>query len=185
LAPTRNAHSYLRRIAPALAGAMLALAALAADAQALRTRIPPEKPARTRLGPGDDPARVVVKFADGSPFRTRALAAQALREVGVPLRALRRVFPLPERELDRLREQGQRRSARSLADLNLYFELALPPRLDAGALCDALNALPGVELALPARRPAPPPVDLAPSTPRFVFGEGHREPAPAASARAS
>jgi serine protease len=178
LAPLRLAHSPLRRIAHALAGVALACVALAADAQPLRPRIPAEKPARTRLSRGDDPSRIVVKFAEGSPLRTRALAQRALREAGVPLRALRRAFSLPEHELDRLREQGQRRSARVLADLNLYFELTLPPGLDTAALCDALNALPGVELALPARTPAPPPVDLAPPTPSFASGQGYREAAP-------
>jgi hypothetical protein len=162
-----------------LTGAALACAAYAADAQPLRARIPPEKPARTRLAPGDDPSRIVVKFAEGSPLRTRALAERALRDAGVPLRALRRLFPLTERELDRLRAAGERRSARALADLNLYFELELPRPLDAAALCDALNATPGVELALPARAPAPAPTDLAPPTPRFSTSQGYHEPAPA------
>jgi serine protease len=175
---SRSAHP-LRLVVPALAGAALALAAHAAGAQPLRSRIPPEKPARTRLAPGDDPARVVVKFAEGSPLRTRALTERALREAGVPVRALRRLFPFEERELDRLRAAGERKSARALADLNLYFELALPRQLDAGALCDALNAMPGVELALPARAPAPAPADLAPPTPRFSADQAHHQPAPA------
>jgi serine protease len=168
----------LCRLAPAFAGAVLACVALAAPAQAVRPRIPAEKPARTRLGPGDDPTRIVVKFAEGSPLRTRARAERALRAAGVPLRAIRRVFPLDEREVDRLRERGQRRSARALADLNLYFELALPRGVDAAALADALNAMRDVELALPARQPAPPPADLAPPTPSFVSGQGYRDAAP-------
>lgn len=148
-------------------------------AHALHPRVPPEKPVRTRLAPGDDPQRVVVKFAEGSPLRSTAAAARALRDLGLAPRTLRRLFPRPERDLDRLRERGERRSRRALADLNLYYEIALPPGLDAGAACDALNALPGVELALPAREPTPAPVDLAPTTPSFVSGQGYRAAAPA------
>ena len=168
----------LRRTAIALAGCLLLLAAAAADAQALRARKPPEKPPHTRLALGDDPQRVVVKFAEGSTLRSLAAADRVVRGAGARPRALRRLFARSERELDGLRAHGQLRSARALADLNLYFEIALPASQDAAALCDALNALPAVELALPARLPLPPPVDLPPVTPGFVPEQGYRYAAP-------
>ena len=162
----------------ALIGCLLLLGAGAGDAQPLLERTPPQKPPRTRLALGDDPQRVVVKFAEGSTLRTLVAAERVLRQLGVRPRALRRLFARPERELDRLREHGELRSARALADLNLYFEIALPASQDAAALCDALNELPAVELALPARRPLPPPADLPPTTPAFRAGQGHLDPAP-------
>jgi hypothetical protein len=175
----RTRHGWSPRGA-ALAGiAWLLLLACASAAHALHPRVPPQKPARTRLALGDDPQRIVIKFAEGSAFRSAAAAGRALRELGLAPRTLRRLFPRPERDLDRLRERGERRGARTLADLNLYYEIALPPGLDAGSACDALNALPEVELALPARVPLPAPVDLAPTTPSFVAGQGYRAAAPA------
>jgi hypothetical protein len=162
----------------ALVGCLLLLAAGAGDAQPLRKRTPAQKPLRTRLALGDDPQRIVVKFAEGSTLRSLAAAERVVREAGARPRTLRRLFARPERELDGLRERGQLRSARALADLNLYFEIALPASQDAAALCDALNALPAVELALPARVPLPPPLDLAPATPSFVSGQLYRDAAP-------
>jgi serine protease len=154
------------------------LAAEASHARALRERIPHEKPARTRLGAHDDAHRVVLKFAEGTTLRSVASAARALREAGLPQRAIRRLFSRSALVLDAERERGQRRSGRKLADLNLYFELDAPAEIDTAALCDALNALPFVELALPARLPSLPPTDLPPETPDFAAGEGHRAPAP-------
>jgi hypothetical protein len=167
-----------RGAAVALVGGLLLLLAGAGDAQPLRPRTPPEKPLRTLLALGDDPQRVVVKFAEGSSLRSLVAAERVVREAGASPRALRRLFPRPERDLDRLRAHGQLRSARALADLNLYFEVALPASQGAAALCDALNALPAVELALPGRLPLPPPVDLPPATPSFVSGQGYRAAAP-------
>jgi hypothetical protein len=175
----RTRHGWSPRGA-ALAGiAWLLLLACASAADAFHPRVPPQKPARTRLAAGDDPQRIVIKFAEGSAFRSAAAAGRALRELGLAPRTLHRLFARPERDLDRLRERGERRGARALADLNLYYEITLPRGLDAEAACDALNALPEVELALPARVPLPAPVDLAPTTPSFVSGQGYRAAAPA------
>ncbi|MFI5215157.1 MAG: hypothetical protein ACHQ3O_01330, partial [Candidatus Limnocylindria bacterium] len=74
---------------------------------------------------------------------------------GLPPSALRRVLQLPENRVDELRDRAQARSRRSLADLNLYFRLDVPPDVDTAALCDELNALPFVELAEPDARPMP------------------------------
>jgi subtilisin family serine protease len=163
----------------AWAACALLCAGVAADAEVLRPRTPAAKPARTRLARGDDAQRVVVKFAEGSARRAPAAAELAVRATGAAPRALRRLFARPDRDLDRLRERAERRSARALADLALYYEITLPPGQDAAAVCDALNARADVELALPAREPAPAPLDLPPVTPSFVAEQGYRSAPPA------
>jgi len=167
-----------------VAGCLL-LAGAAGAVVPLEARTPPLKPARTRLVPGDDPHRIVIKFAEGSSHRSLASAERLLRQAGARHRAIRRLFARAERDLDRLREDGQRRSARVLADLNLYYEIELPAAQAAAPLCDALNALPDVERALPSRLPLPAPTDLPPTTPRFVAGQGYRAAAPAGIGAAS
>ena len=180
------------RARAALIGCLaLLLAASASAAGALRTRTPPSKPERTVIGPGHDPARVVLKFAEGSGVRLRgerfvsprgvgiAATRAVLREAGVEPSAIRPLFPLAESQLEAWREEGQRRAGRELADLNLYYEIELPAGGRAAALCDALNALPVVELAAAAALPAPPPADLPPTTPSFVAEQGYRAAAPA------
>jgi subtilisin family serine protease len=173
-----------------IAGFALLLAPSASDAQPLVARTPPPKPAWTAIGPADDPSRVVLKFAEGSGVRLRggrlvgrrgaALAAadEVLRQAGVRPAAIRRYFAPSEGQLDARREDGQRRSGRALANLNLYYEIALPEPAHAAALCDALNALPVVELAAPAARPLPPPADLPPATPHLVAEQSYRAAAP-------
>lgn len=158
-------------------------------AQGLIPRAAPAKPVRTVLRDMDDATRVILKFREGSRirFRRRSFVSPdsdarsvelTLRAYGVGGRAIERVFERPERELDAERERGQARSRRSLADLNLYYRLTLPAGADAAALCDELNALPVVELAVPAPLPAPPPADIPPVTPDFSGAQGYRGPAP-------
>jgi len=155
-----------------------ALAPSAASARALRERVPHEKPARTRLGPHDDASRIVLKFAEDSTLRSVPEALRALRAAGLPARAVRKLFTRAAAELDAERDDGEQRSERALADLNLYYELDVPRRTDVAALCDALNDLPFVELALPARIPLPPPTDLPPATPDYSNEQGYRQAAP-------
>jgi AcrR family transcriptional regulator len=186
-----RADDRIRRAGTALVGALaLLLAAAAAFAAPLSPRRPAPKPERTVAGPGDDLNRVVLKFSEGSAVRLQAgrlvsrrgaalgAVAEVLRQAGIRPPALRRYFSSSERELDAWREGGQRRSGRALADLNLYFELEVPKRVRTAALCDALNALPVVELARPAARPLPPPADLPPITPNLVPEQGYRAAAP-------
>jgi sugar lactone lactonase YvrE len=150
-----------------------------------------EKPAKTRVGPDRDAARVIVKFSEGTRVRrgARGLEGAAsfepgrLRAVlarhGLAPDALRRLLQLPESRVDALRELGQVRSRRALADMNLYFRLDVPAGVDTAALCDELNALPFVELAEPEARPMPAPVDLPPPTPDFSAQQYYRDPPPA------
>jgi subtilisin family serine protease len=162
-----------------LAVTCLWLLPAAAPGEPLVARVPPAKPARTWLAPGDDPLRIVLKFHERSALRAVPVAERIVRGAGIPVQRVRRMFPLPQARLDAQRAQGEARSGRALADLNLYFEIELAPGADAGRACDALNALPFVELASPARRPAPPPADLAPVTPEFRDRQGYRAAAPA------
>jgi hypothetical protein len=62
--------------------------------------------------------------------------------------------------------------------MNLYFRLEVPPGTDVAKLCDDLNALPFVELAEPAVRPMPAPVDLPPPTPDFSAQQHYTESPP-------
>jgi hypothetical protein len=163
-----------------------ALAISAAKAEPLAPRHTPRKPAKTVLRGADDPGRVVLKLREGSGARLRAgrfegepgFDAAALMAVlaahRVRSQAVRRLFPLPEADLEARRQRAQRRLGRQVADLNLYFRIRLPAGGDAARLCDALNALPFVELATPAPRPMPPPTDLAPPTANFRGFQGYR-----------
>jgi serine protease len=162
--------------------ALLAAAAAFAEPAALRAR--PAKPARTLVTPHVDARFVVVKFVEGTRARTTrggmrgdvpfdaAALSDVLRAHGVAAPAMRRLFTRPERELETERGRAQQRSGRQLADLNLYYRIAVPPGTDAGRLCDALNRLPFVELAAPPQRAATP-SDLPPETPDFAPSQGY------------
>ena len=114
--------------------------------------------------------QVVVKFREGEKVRltnqklTGMRSGQAnllnnvLRQAGVTETALTPLFEAPPEELERDRSEGQRRSGRELADLSLYFVIALPPTASAAEVANNLNTLPFVEYARPALRPAPPPI---------------------------
>jgi len=66
---------------------------------------------------------------------------------------------------------------RRLADLTLYFHARVDPAR-AGALADALNRRPDVEIAYLAHAPTPPPEDLPPTTPDFSGEQLYLGPAP-------
>jgi subtilisin family serine protease len=113
---------------------------------------------------------VVVKFRDGEKIRrsgdrlTGMRSGQAddlnqvLREAGVSEAAVKPLHAAPPEELERDTEAAQRSSGKQLADLSLYFVIELPPGANAAEVANALNALPFVEYAQPALRPAPPPI---------------------------
>jgi hypothetical protein len=107
-----------------------------------------------------------------------AAFAGVLRSAGVSVDRVRRQHARPEAELDRERIRAERESGRDLADLNLCYVIDLPPGVDATALADRLNALPIVEFAEPGPRPAPPPVDIPPTTPNFSGNQGYKNAPP-------
>src|SRR5262245_59478058 len=164
--------------------------ALAQEPSDLVARRAPDKPARTQLKAEHDAARVILKFREGTRVRRAAgglagaggfdpaALGAVLAKHGLTQAALGRLVQLPESKLDALRTDGERRSGRALADMNLYFRLDAPAATNTAALCDDLNALPFVELAEPAVRPMPAPVDLPPPTPDFSGGQSYNQPPP-------
>lgn len=189
----------LSSLAVVIVAAFVASSPLRAqDASGLIPRMVPEKPVETRITPAVEPGQVILKFREGSYVRWRddrfvvedgertGAPAQVdlseLEEVlagfGIPVDAIERLHTRPESELETERQVAQGRSGRQLADLNLYYKLSVPPGVDVGALCDQLNSLPIVELATPAPRPAPPPIDIPPPTPDFSGMQGYRAAPP-------
>jgi hypothetical protein len=168
---------------------VLLLAQPAVAAEALVARRAPEKPAATVLRRSDAADRIVVKFLEGTGARLRrgrlrgagidvTAVGTVLRDHGLDASALERLFQRPEADLDRARLVAQRRAGRALADLNLYYRLAVPSGVDPATLCDALNALPFVELARPMPRPAPRPRDISPPTGDFTDLQDYRAAPP-------
>ncbi|MGH7335964.1 MAG: S8 family serine peptidase [Myxococcota bacterium] len=101
-----------------------------------------------------------------------------LREAGIGPSRLHRLFSRAESDLDAEKQVAERRSGRELADLNLYYDIAVPAGVSIEALCDALNALPAVELAAPAPLPERAPADMSPATPDYQDQQGYRLGAP-------
>jgi subtilisin family serine protease len=152
------------------------------DRRTLAPRVAPEKPARTTIGPLHRTDRIAIKFVEGSGVRMGARLPRAqsfafaraetlLAALGVSSDRVHPMFDRDPVDLERERALGEQRSGQELADLTLYHVLTIEPGEDAGALCDALNADPTVELALPLPNPAPPPVDLPPPTPDLTNGQ--------------
>ncbi|MGI9293653.1 MAG: hypothetical protein ACR2PS_06690, partial [Pseudomonadales bacterium] len=97
---------------------------------------------------------------------------------GITPNKIRRHFTRPEQSLKREKKQAELRAGRKMADLNLYYEIAVPGNVNIAELLDALNALDIVELAQPMPLPPQPPVDLAPPTGDFTNLQGYRDAAP-------
>lgn len=166
----------------------------AQDAEGLVPRVPPDKPAETVVAPTEHPEELILKFAEGTGIRLRegifvppddssadpdlAQLEEILSAFRIPAHAIERLHTVSETKLDEERAAGERRSNRELADLNLYYKIAVPPGVDIGALSDQLNALDIVELAAPAPRPAPSPSDISPPTPDFSGTQKYRDAPP-------
>jgi serine protease len=153
-----------------------------------RAHAKPTRPTSWRQGLYRD--RVVIKFRDGLGLRTLAVGSggpfagtlrdlqdrQALARVNTVLRqarvqAARGGFSLGNERLLKLRELGQQRSCKALADLTQYFWVYLPRGSRADGLVDQLNANPLVEIAfLP---PIPRNADNPPATDDFEGQQGY------------
>jgi serine protease len=159
---------------------------LAAKTPQLIPRIAPQKPVQTILAQTDSRDQVILKFREGTgvQFQANTFVAEpnidltdlegimsAYFSTSTP--AIERLFSRPDSELKKERELGQRRSGRKLADLTLYYKINIPSGVDSGVFCDMLNALPYVELATPAPKPAPLPGDIAPETSDFSGSQGY------------
>jgi hypothetical protein len=160
------------------------------DAAEWMLRRAPAKPTRTVLATGEDGTRLHLKLAEGTGARRRngryvsasgapmTSVEDVLREAGIGPSRIDRLFSRAESDLDAEKQIAESRSGRKLADLNLYYDIAVPAGVSIEALCDALNALPSVELAAPAPLPARTPSDMAPATPDYQDVQGYRLNAP-------
>ena len=146
------------------------------------------KPDRTILGPMDDPHIVIFKLKEDASFTEDASSIDKNMAAYLSLQSsqrdtLNRVFhsfsieesgikPLFDNPTEDVNYkdyvQQQNRSGRELANLHLYHQIKVPPGTDSARLCDELNALPFIEIAVPALKPAPPPGDIPPPTPDFT-----------------
>lgn len=148
-----------------------------------------DKPAQTLVTSDNDPLHVEVKFRDGVELEFTpagflstdpgVTAAQALiAEFGIDSKP---AFTQSREWLRDFRERGQARSRKSLHDLTLFYSLELPRPGMVGLVCDALNALPTVELAYPLPRVSDPVMATAGPTgvtPSFEGTQGYRRAAP-------
>src|SRR6185503_16536840 len=123
----------------------------------LQPRPPVIKPEHTMVDERFRPGVLTVKFQDGLHIRVRD---EQLTDFGSnelePARKLletlakakwRRVDPLPEETIDQFRLRAQTNLSKVIADLNLQFNLYLPPGTNVAEVIDAFNALDIVELA--------------------------------------
>lgn len=191
------------------------------DPLKLRPRVPADKRAHAPLPEPTEVERLVVKFHEGTAVRLRGgvlvprdrserdrrdLAARGLLPSVVEsdaaevrrlaalapgAQAIRRHVTLDEETVARRRAEGEARSGRQLADLDLYFSVPVGAGVTAGQVAEilrALNALPSVEIAYaqpPARpasveRPEPLPASATPpvTTPDFQSQQGYLNAAP-------
>lgn len=85
-----------------------------------------------------------------SPQSRRALQAVARGEWS-------RSHSISETALAQLRDQAEKRSAKPIPDLNLYFRLKLPDGMEAAEAIALFRGLDEVETAFPVPKPQPPP----------------------------
>jgi serine protease len=93
---------------------------------------------------------------------------------------LERLYSIAEDVLAKRRSDGESRSGRELADLDLYYRVRVPAGItqaELDPLVDALNALASVEVAYVQPR-AEAPADIAPMTPSFEANQGYLDAAP-------
>lgn len=88
-----------------------------------------------------------------------------------------RLFQRTEADLDAERASGEASIGAELADLNLFYEVSVPPAL-AASLIDDLNANDLVEIAYAPEIPVPALTDTPPTTPSYVANQGYLNPAP-------
>jgi PKD repeat protein len=163
-----------------------------------------------KVPPGTAVESVVIKFQEGTHVRLRgrSLAAlarnarengklasrgltpaqvendlhavQALLASNKLVRGLDRLFTLPEDDLASWRTSGEERSGQELADLDLYYRVAVPAgttQAEVDLLVETLNALPSVEIAY-AQAPSSDAGDISPTTPNFQTQQGYLNAAP-------
>ncbi|MBI3420393.1 MAG: hypothetical protein HY053_09695 [Proteobacteria bacterium] len=104
-------------------------------------------------------AQIAVKFRDGdTAFNSDPAFQAALKDLGITTDHMRRMFTRPAAELDAERMEGERRSGKKLANLDLYYIIDLPSDVSAADAMAKLQALNVVEHAELQPMPAPPPM---------------------------
>lgn len=154
-------------------------------------RMPAVKPAYTYVTEHVQKDRIIVKFQEGAAVRLRAGKHVSLKGTDLsafhallknyPGATVHRLFSRTEEELDREKEAAEQHSGWQLADLNLYYVIALHPGIsvpEVEALVNALNALEVIEIAYPDVNDALPFADIPPTTPNFQPNQGYLSPAP-------
>lgn len=119
--------------------------------------------------------------AGDMPGELEAVNRLVAEATSTSVQAVRPTFAAAPEELRRLRDEGERRGSRVLADLTLYHTLPLTEGTvfaDVAALVAALNALPLVEIAYAEPPGTDPQADAPPTTPDFEFQQGYLDPAP-------
>ena len=148
------------------------------------------RPERTLIDDNHLPGVLELKLAHGMDARLQAsgrLASGDPRMAGISevldeLGAVReRIWLQSDESLVGERLLAEARSGKPLHDLTQFFRIRLPEDQSVAAACDALNALPGVELAYPLGVGGDP-VFTAPAggsgTPDFQGLQGYRTAAP-------
>jgi serine protease len=129
----------------------------------LRPRPPVIKPEHTTVDERHQLRLLTVKFQDGLHIRVRDerltdFGSGELDSARPLLDSLGnatwlRVDSLPEANIEQMRQVAQTNLGCAIADLNLQFNLRLPPGTNMAEVIDAFNALEIVELAQPTPRP--------------------------------
>lgn len=181
-----------------------------ADPRPLIPRLPASK-SSPPLPPGTPVERIVIKFQEGTHVRLRGRALvpqprtpreiERLRALGLSAsqvdadvhavqallassrhaRGLARLLTASEETLAAGRSQGEARAGRELADLDLYYQVQVPPgstQVEVEYLVAALNALASVEIAYAQPPAADAAVDIPPATPNYEGNQGYLEAAP-------
>jgi len=147
----------------------------------LTSRVVFPKPRHTKIEDYMNGTVVIVKFSEGTSIRLRAgnlttVGHDDLSGIHKLLkshkgRIIERIF---DEVSSATRHDLQRKSGKTLADLNLYYRILLPgeDKSMVENLIDSLNQLPIVEIAYPLAKPAPPP------TPDYTGYQGYLNAAP-------
>jgi serine protease len=149
-------------------GFFLAIADVVSAADGLKPRPPVIKPDHTVVDERHQPRLLTVKFQDGLHIRVRddrltdfgTGELDSARELLESLGNAKwlRVDDLAEERIEQMRQTAQTNLGCVIADLNLQFNLRLPPGTNVAEIIDRFNALDIVELAQPIERLGPLPV---------------------------
>ena len=124
---------------------------------------------------------IEVMFATESRVRIRNgnlidLASQALQGTDQVLNKLEwhkwyRITDAPESTIDGWEANGERNTGEDIYNLNNIYRLQIPKEHDVWKICKDLQALPGIDLAMPVPKPMVPP-----TPPNYQSQQGYLNP---------